>query len=103
MAMTMSVADTSVTPQGWYELTLEISNPGPDTATVVVRAVTSGETRWRPGQLDVAAGYAGQLTVVGRGSPDCAAATPPWGTGDLLVNGTPTIPTTDAPWCASSG
>ncbi|HET9420594.1 MAG TPA: hypothetical protein VFO49_05615 [Nocardioides sp.] len=97
MTRTMSVVDSSVTRHGGYELTLEISNPGPETMTVVVRPRPHAESRWRPTQRDVPGGAVERLTVVGRGPPGCGAI-PPWETGDLLVNGAPVVPAVES-WC----
>ncbi len=94
----MSVTGSRSTPEGDYEVTMEFSNPGPDSATVVSEAVTLGETTWEEGTVEVPAGTRTSMTVSGHGPPECRV-TAPWQEGHVLVDGEPIRPEYDDGWC----
>ena len=84
-------------PDGRYAVLLEISNPGPAAAQVILRSSNGAKGTWRAAQTTAAAGQVTQLSVTGRGPVDCGID-PPWANNHLLIDGRAVQPD-DEEWC----
>lgn len=89
--VTINVTGSNATPEGDYTLYLQISNPGPNEAHVVSEAVDDDSGSWDAADVRAPAGEITTLELTGHGPPDCKV-TPPWESGNLLLDGTPTQP-----------
>jgi hypothetical protein len=98
--VTMDPTGSSATPDGVYEIYVQFSNPGPDAVTVTVDGVEDDTSTWDEATLLVPGGSIEKLTLHGHGPPDCAA-TPPWETGHVRVDGEVIQPDPDHgdTWC----
>ncbi|QKE03199.1 hypothetical protein [Nocardioides marmotae] len=95
--LTMNVTGATVTPDGDYELRVELSNPGPEPVTVTSAEVSSGSSTWQETTVTVPAGTIEPMVIRGHGPPECAA-TPPWESGHVRADGEIIRPASDG-WC----
>ena len=89
--VSMSVAGSTLTPEGEITVRSRFHNPGPTSVSVVSEAVPEGVTTWEASALDVPPGSIKIMTVHGHGPQDCAGPTP-WETGHVLAEGRPVKP-----------
>lgn len=75
-------------PDGRYRVTLQVSNPGPAAAEVVLGSWAGARGSWDAARVHAPPGRVTELVVKGRGPTGCRVDAP-WKDGHLLVDGRP--------------
>lgn len=85
-------------PDGRFEVHLQISNPGPAPVAVASSRVERRDTTWNPSSVVAPAGALTSMRIEGHSLLSCSV-TPPWESGDLVVDGVVTEVTGADGWC----